>query len=183
LAFRDLVAEYRTLDSDDLAGMQRELARFLPELVDTYGSATAASAADWYDELRDEARVAGRFRAVPVELPGTSRTDALAGWATATTDRPMVLARAAGGLQRIVANASRDTVTLSAARDPAPTRYRRVASGGACSFCLMLAARTDYRSEESASRVGNGRSRGTRAAGQQFHDHCNCAVVPVWPGQ
>ena len=75
-------------------------------------------AADWYDEMRDAQRVKGRFRAIPATLPDSGRTDALAGWAVAPLfqaepDRATTLAKLAGGFQRIVANAARETLVLN----------------------------------------------------------------------
>jgi hypothetical protein len=59
----------------------REMLRdILPALVDTYGQAAGALAADWYDEARDEAGVRGRFRALVADVPDPG-ADALAGWA------------------------------------------------------------------------------------------------------
>ncbi|HEY9353178.1 MAG TPA: hypothetical protein VIP28_08010 [Nocardioides sp.] len=170
LAIRDLVQYFRTLDPDDLAGMQRSLSEALPELVATYGTAAASLAADWYDELRDAAGPSGRtFRAVPAELPDIGRTDALAGWATSTTDRGLVLSRLSGGLQRIVANADRGTVEGSVRSDPADARWARHASANACAFCALLATRgAVYHSEKSAG------------LGAKYHDHCHCVAVPVW---
>ena len=171
LATKALEVRFRRLDLDDLAGMQRTLTAYLPTLVDQFGSAAAAGAADWYDDLRADSPARGRFRAVPANLPGESRTAALAGWATSTTDRPLVLERLAGGVQRIVANADRDTITESARRDPHTVRYARHASANACAFCAMVASRgAVYRSEASAGE------------GRKYHDKCHCIAVPVWDG-
>lgn len=170
LAIRDLARYFRTIGPDDLAEMQRALSAALPELVATYGAAAAALAADWYDELREEAAPRGRmFRAIPAELPDEGRTDSLAGWATATTDLGLVLSRLSGGLQRIVADADRRTVEESARRDPAKARWARHASANACAFCALLATRgAVYHSEKTAG------------MGARYHDHCHCVAVPVW---
>ena len=54
--------------------------------------------------------------------------------------------------------------------DPSGPRWARVPMGAVtCAFCVMLASRGfEYSSEESAGR------------GMQYHDHCDCQIVPAW---
>lgn len=142
----------------------------LPELVAVYGSAAAALAADWYDGLREEAEVAGRFRAIAADLPPGGQTDALARWAvtplfSADPDFAGALGRASGGLQRLVANTGRQTVTGSSIADPRARGWTREGSGE-CDFCQMLIDQGAVYSEASAD--------------FQAHDHCRCAAVPVF---
>lgn len=153
---------------DDFQAARDGLTDVLPELVDTYGSAASALGADWYEESRDAAGVTGRFAAVVAPLPDRGRTDALAGWGTAFADRYDLAAaqqKVAGGLQRIVANADRQTVMESATADPEAKGWKRV-GGGDCGFCQMLISRGAVYSEATA----------------QFksHDNCKCSAVPEW---
>lgn len=171
LANRDLAAMWRQIA--DAAVARDALAEILPLLTAAYGSAAATLAADWYDELRAEKAVRGRFRAIAAELPGAERTDVLARWAVEPlfSDTPdFVLARdkAAGGLQRIIADAGRDTVMQSSIADPQARGWQRVASGG-CGFCSMLAARGAVYSEATVSFGA--------------HDHCRCAATPAFGGE
>lgn len=168
LADADLQALWRQVSSAEVA--REALSDILPQIVDVYGSAAAALAADWYDELRDQSEVAGRFSAIAAEIPGSSRTDALAGWAVGPLfsedpDFDLALGRVAGGLQRIIANAGRDTVTFSSVKDPRARGWQRV-GGGECQFCQMLIDRGAVYSEASADFPS--------------HDHCTCAAEPVW---
>jgi len=149
------------------------LADELPQLVALYGSAAGALAADWYEEARSEASIAGRFRALVADLPDLGRTDSLANWATAPTttgptDLPTALIRVQGGVQRIVADVGRQTISESAVADPQARGWQRVGAGE-CDFCSMLIAR------------GVVYTRGSVDFGS--HDHCKCAAVPAWDGQ
>lgn len=149
------------------------LTAVLPDLVDTYGSAATSLAVDWYAEMRDAAQVAGRFQAIPAELPDLGRTESLAQWASNPlflADAPDVEAaqvKVSGGLQRIIANSDRETVIGSVAADPKAVRWMRVGSDSACGFCRMLLGRGPiYKSETTG--------------GFKSHDHCGCSVAPGW---
>ncbi|MGW3545888.1 VG15 protein [Nocardia niigatensis] len=160
--------------------MRAALMDILPALIDTYGSAAAAFAADWYDNLAEEAELPARFTAVPAELTSTG-AESLAGWTTsalfsevptrgaAQLNFDLARSRLTGGLQLRIANAARDTITGSSIADPRADGWQRVASGGGCGFCQMLAGRgTVY-----------------RKATVDFasHDHCGCTAVPAWGGR
>lgn len=152
---------------------------------DTYADAAAVHAAEWYDDARDDAGAAGSFTAEPVEIPGPARYEALVRWGLVEgTSHDAQLALIVGGLQRIIANAHRVTVLENVARDPAGAKWARKARAGACEFCAMLATRgAAYTSKDAALVVGasnGGRVRGPRMAGQKYHDHCHCLIVPTW---
>lgn len=150
------------------------LAAILPDLVTMYGSAAATLGADYYDELRLAAEVDGRFTAVAARLPDAARTDALAGWAvaplfSAEPDHLAALAKAGGGLQRIIADADRQSVMESSYADPAAQGWQRVTSGSGCSFCSMVAGRGHVYRESSADFAS--------------HDHCHCHAEPAFIGE
>jgi hypothetical protein len=139
----------------------------LPKLVEMYGSAAATLGADWYDELRVAEEVAGSFTAVTAELPDPGRTYALAGWGAAEAVKNPVtaLTLVTGGLQRIIANADRQSVTISAVEDPRSSGWKRVGRGrGGCDWCQMLIGRGAVYSEATAQ--------------FESHDHCFCTAVP-----
>lgn len=168
LAETDLKVLWRQASS--ATGARNLLARALPDLVSVYGSAAATLAADWYDEVRDHSKVPGKFRAIAAELPDRGRTDALAGWAVTplfskNPDFDAALTLASGGFQRIIANAGRDTVTVSSVRDPRARGWQREGAGG-CEFCQMLIGRGAVYTEASAD--------------FESHDHCQCAAAPVF---
>lgn len=202
LAFADIAELLRQIRNGDQA--REALMDLLPMLTATYGAAAATLAADWYDDLRDDADASGRFTAIPAE-PVMDKTEPLARWAagpmfTAEPDVTATISRASGGLQRIIADTDRDTIMASVQSDPAPTGYRRSASTSGCAFCKMLATRgATYNSAASASTVsGRGtalssnqqrrlgrraegiKGRGTQSVGSKYHDHCKCVAEPVW---
>ncbi len=184
LQLRNGVASLAALASRDLAALwsvvatavqaRDALTEVLPALVDKYGSAAAALAADWYDDLRDEAGARGRFLAVPVEL-GDMGAVALAGLGVGplfAADPDWVSAQSliAGGLQRRIANAARHTITASSVADPGASGWQRVGRGGSsCAFCRMLISRGSVYTEARADFAS--------------HDSCNCGAVPAWDGQ
>lgn len=170
LAAGDLRALWRSVNTAEEA--REALEDVLPALVSTYGVASAALAADWYDELRDELNVDGRFAAIVADLDDLGG-DTLARWGVGPLFTPEPDWRRAqtlieGGLQLRIANASRETVRLSSLEDPRARGWQRSASGG-CSFCQMLAARGAVYSESTVS--------------FSAHDHCRCIAVPAFDGQ
>lgn len=177
---RSGAASLSTLAQSDLWGLWRSvrtaaeareaLSDVLPALVTTYGTASAAFAADWYDELRDEVGAGGRFFAITAAV-NEQGADVLARWGVGPLfdgDPDWGAARTlvAGGLQRRIANAARETVTLSSVEDPQTRGWQRVTSGDACEFCSMLASRGTVYSEHTADFAS--------------HDHCNCHATPAF---
>lgn len=146
----------------------------LPRLVAVYGAAAATLAADWYEDFREQADIDSRFRAITAELPDVGRTDALTRWGIsplfkAEPDFASALTLVSGGLQRIVANAGRQTITQSSIDDPAAEGWQRVGSGKDCEFCAMLIGRGAVYRESTATFAS--------------HDHCSCSAAPAFSGQ
>lgn len=166
LAANDLAALWRQVSNAVEARIALE--DVLPALLETYGQAAAAVAADWYDEARLAAGVGGAFTAIPADL-GDQAGDALALWATSRgTDLTAVRALVEGGMQRRITSWSRETVMGSALADPRADGWQRVGAGS-CAFCAMLIGRGSVYSESSADFAA--------------HDHCNCAAVPAFDGE
>lgn len=153
------------------AAAREQLQVILPALMDYYGPAAGTFAADWYDETRFENGIDGQFRSSLADLPDLARTESLARWAVEPLaknpdDFATVLTKAQGGLQRIVANAGRDTIAGSSVRDPRAKGWHRVGSGHSCEFCIML--------------IGRGEVYREATAFFDAHDHCNCSAEPAW---
>jgi hypothetical protein len=156
-----------------------DIETFTADLVATYGDAAALAAADWYDELRAEAGVAGRFRARMADPAPPGQAAAVARWAAgplfgARPDPGQALEHLSGGVQRLVLQPGRQTIADSVDLDPADARWARVPSGATtCAFCRLLASRgAAYHSEEDAGGLAN-----------SYHSKCDCVPTPVWPGQ
>lgn len=144
----------------------RILEEILPELIRQYGLAASTVAAEYYDAVRDEAMVTGGFRALPQE-PAAGGTDSLIHWALGQATSPEAFyGLLMGGLQRRIANASRETVMRSAVADPRAQGWMRIGVGH-CGFCAMLIGRgAVYRSESTVSFAA--------------HDDCNCNYAPAF---
>ena len=70
--------------------------------------------------------------------------------------------------------------------DPTFRRWRRIPSPGACSFCLMLASRSDYTTRDAATYAGgsSGRRKSSKQeSGTKFHESCRCTVGMVAEGR
>jgi len=165
-AANDLAALWRQVSN--LAEAEQALNDVLPQLIRTYGEAAAAFAADWYDEARTVAEVAGSFTAAPADL-GNQGAAALSGWAlNRGADPAEVLFWVQGGASRRVLNWSRETVMGSALGDPAADGWQRVGVGE-CAFCALLIGRGAVYSEATADFAS--------------HDKCQCSAVPAFGGR
>lgn len=177
---RSGVRSLTTLANHDLAGLWRSVSTaaqarealqdVLPALVATYGAAAGTLAADWYDEARIKAGARGSFTAIPAETTSAG-TDELARWGIgplfgSEPDFAAALTLVQGGLQRRIANVSRQTVTYSAIQDRAARGWARAGSGSACDFCSMLLDRGAVYTEATAD--------------FESHDHCGCVAVPAF---
>lgn len=73
----------------------------------------------------------------------------------------------------MISDALRSQTQRSIRRDPTNPYWARVPQGKSCAFCIMLAGRGfTYSSEEAAGGEGN-----------QYHDDCNCRIIPSWGKQ
>lgn len=166
LAKREIADALKLVDIGDAAAVADVIYTYVPVIAERYGLAAGTLAADWYDEMRDAAEVAGYFRAHPAELPDMGRYQALAGWAASKDD---VEALVLGGVQRIIANAHRETVMRSAFADPKAAGWARFARGAeTCGFCYMLVSRGAVYTDRTA-KFGS-------------HDWCDCGAGPIWKG-
>lgn len=165
-ANRDLHGLWRQVSN--AAEAQVALNDILPALIQTYGSAAATLAANWYDDLRLKVGVGGSFTAIPADIPDVG-AHALVGWAlNEATDLTALQALIGGGVQRRIANFSRDTVTVSSVADPKASGWQRTGSGE-CDWCNVL--------------IGRGAVYREATADFAAHDHCKCSAVPAWGGQ
>lgn len=153
---------------DDYAVAQELLNDVLPALIEEYGSAAALVAAEWYDELRVEKEVPGRFQAppAPVRDPGAA---ALAGYARSrATSLDSMAGLVSGGVQKRILNVSRQTVMSSSVADPRARGWMRVGVGN-CAFCRLLISRGAVYTEDTVNFGA--------------HDNCGCQAAPSWGGR
>lgn len=104
LAERDLAALWATVAT--AAQARQALNDILPALVETYGMAAGAIAADWYDEARAKAGVGRAFYAEPIPVTPAGAPK-LTTWALGvSTDLDNARSLVAGGVQRRLANST-----------------------------------------------------------------------------
>ena len=204
LAFREVNNLLSFLGDADPVTIRNSLVQMLPEVIRPYITASGNLAATWYEDLR-AAAVGGTFYATASGELNKVRLDALVGYGVQPLfgqSTSTVLSLLGGGVQRMIAGASRDTIYDNVMSDRVRVGFTRIPRAGCCAFCGMLASRgAVYRSESSAGGVvgrgvdasvtrgkvgGQGKgvkARGGRALGEnKYHDFCHCVAAPVFAG-
>lgn len=168
LAQRDLLTFWRQFDLTDAVKVRDGLMDVLPGIIDDYHLSAATVAADWYDLQRYELGATKRFQAIMAKPPTEARGDVMARWGVGSmfsadpeAAAPTVLSKIAGGLQRAILFGARDTITISAAKDPARVGWVRVGNGG-CDWCAQYLDGEVHYSE---------------GYGFDAHDWCQCDAV------
>jgi hypothetical protein len=145
----------------------------LPDLIAMHADNAGLFTANWYDEIDPTSS----FRAKPMfDIPPEQVTKAI-DWALYAPGEEPPIIRLTGSSQRLVRQASRETVVNNAAKEG--VRWARYAKPTACAFCRLLATRGAgdpnqkwlYHSEKSAG-----------GEGHSYHDHCECVPVAVRAG-
>ena len=151
--------------------MRAALLDITPSLVLTYADGTSALAADWYDDLRDDAAPAKRFQAEPVVVDRSEKVARLVVWASEPLFAPepamdQVALRLLPDVQKEIVRPARDTITTNTKRDPSAVGWRRISSGSGCKFCRMLADRGAVYKVDTARFAS--------------HGHCHCTAAPAF---
>lgn len=163
-----------------------------PLILDEYAPASATLALDWFGELRDESNARRRFVATPRLTVTDGDVAAIVARATADVvdlrreieaEAESIFAEASlaveAEMERLVADAFRDTITGNAQDDPESAGWKRFARPEACKFCLMLAARGAVYTRETARFAAHGAlMRGGRKGG-----NCMCIAGPEFGGK
>lgn len=169
LVEQDLAAFFATLDLGKPEKARGELLAFLPALVQTYGQIAATVAADWYDTVRADENIPGRFRALTVIPDETAAIDATVRRAAGDlfTDNPQAaLLSLTGPAGKYALAGGRASIIRSSVADPQASGWSRATRSGSCAFCRMLAGRGAVYRRDSVDFAS--------------HAHCNCAAVPSW---
>lgn len=141
-------------------------------LIGYYAEGSAALAVDFYDESRSKARAKGRFAAEPVILDRVVAIRRGLAWAVeplSTENEQAAIDRLTDIMRSEVVRPYRDTVIGNRLRDKESVGYKRIASGGACGFCRMLAGRGAVYKQATAYFAS--------------HGNCQCTVQPWFRGQ
>lgn len=202
LAISDLNALLRQIGTADPVATRDALLEAYPQLVDRYAAVAGEVTATWYEQVRPNSGYAvaqGSVDAAQTNQLIRYGVRPLFGVGEAT-----VLSLLGGSLQRLIAGASRDTVSGNVDRERSTgtkVTWARVPQAGCCAFCALLASRgAVYGSEKAATGVvgrgmerqlrtdslgrtsyrgGGVKARGAAAIGTQYHDFCRCAAAPV----
>ena len=157
-------ALWSDVQGSDPAVVRNAFLDAMPQIVDTYGTASAEVAAEYFESLtgipadpsdsldRDQIESAVRYQAGKL-------------W---TTDKAAFITGLMGDADKFVKAFGRDTIYSNG--DRRGVRYARIPSGSkTCAFCMVLASRDAvYLSRKSAGGDGN-----------SYHGDCDCTVTPV----
>ena len=168
----DIAAFFYGWDVTDPADMRDALLEIVPSLVREYGDLAGTAAAEWYEELRTGA-VGGSYNAVLADgVPDAAVEGSVRGAAGELfgDNASRVLELLNGAVQRHIMQVARETVRRNVGQDRSRPRFARVPTGReTCAFCLLLASRGwVYHTAETAGSQEN------------WHDFCDCMVVPEW---
>jgi len=174
----DLDTIWGRLDLTNYKLAEAALTETIQAVADKYGSIGATVTADWYDQMRYDNDVTGRFFALAQDTAPASQIESITSYAVnqglwkQNPGATFTILNAA--LDRLIKQPGRQTLLESTRRDPARPRYARVPMGlNPCAFCRMLASRGYvYATRETAWRSGDG-----------YHGDCHCQPIPQWgPG-
>jgi hypothetical protein len=143
----------------------------VPGIVGYYSEGSAALAADFYEDARDEAGVTRRFVADVVILDRTVRIRRGVAWASeplSVDDDALALSRFTELVRSETTRPYRDTILENRRRDPEAAGWKRITSGAACGFCKMLAAKGAVYKKATAYFAA--------------HGSCTCTCAPVFRG-
>lgn len=174
MAERDLIGLFATLDLSRPELVRDALLEITPILVREYGDLAAAVTAEWYEEVRAASVGRSGFAAETVAAASVEKIEGSVRWAAQGLfgdDPESTLSALSGAMQRHISYSSRETVRRNVFMDPKRPMFARVPTGAkTCAFCSMLASRGFvYHSEATAGDESN-----------EYHDDCNCQVVPEW---
>lgn len=163
LAEADVRVLWRSLS--DARDAKAALMDLLPDVVETYGLASSALAADFYDDLRAERGVRGGFTAIVPEIPRAGSEGLVASALAEAKDSEAFQSLVLGRVQKRIANGARNVVTTSSIADPHAAGWMRIGAGG-CDFCAMLVSRGAVYTESSVEFAA--------------HDWDQCGAAPAF---
>lgn len=142
-----------------------------PEVTAGYVLGSSALAADWYDELREEARPRTRHLTIVPEWQRAEKYGRALAWATEPLAADVVSLDEARSRLSVVTEYEvfggfTETTTANLRQDADARGWKRNARGDACKLCQMLASRGAV----------------YRAATARFatHTNCRCVAVPTF---
>jgi hypothetical protein len=150
--------------------------QMLPVIIDQHAQAAGLYTAHWYDGIEP----GGKFQAKPmVDIPPEQIAKSI-DWALYAPGEEPTASRLTGSSQRMVRNASRDTIIGNAAKEN--VRWARYAKPTACAYCRALAMRGSGREDQKWLYHTEQSAIYRKSDGEKYHTHCECEPVPVRGG-
>ena len=153
--------------------VRSDLLDIAPTVIFTYTDGSSALAADWYDDVREEASPPKLYLAEPFVADRSQKVHNMVAWASQPLfdgeGMDKVALRLLPEAQKEIARPFRDTITTNTHRDPASVGWRRIASGSGCKWCRALADKGAIFKESTARFAA--------------HSHCHCSAAPVFDGE
>lgn len=169
-------AIWAQMDTSDPFAIRDALLVTTPAVIDTYGAASAAASAEWYEYLRDQQGLTSPHTTLAADtipheaILARTRFGARHLWG----DDPDATRRFIENMVAdYVAQPGRDTIVQNTASDVSHPGWARVPTGReTCAFCLMLASRGAMYDSEKSARY--------KRSGGRYHGRCDCVATPVW---
>ncbi len=160
-------------------------------LVTQFSQASRVMASDYYVNVRQAAGVPGTVRLPSVELPPPSMVDAGIDWAMRDFVKKTeadIVAKVEAAMAKAVLDVAREQVVEAVDGDDKAFGFRRVPRPDACYWCISLATRRSTRGSDGHQHMGVYKSRASagqlppneRGEVNRYHNHCHCAVEPVF---
>lgn len=170
---RDLSRAWAAMDLSNPRQARDDLLQVVDALGSRGDSDARVLAMEWYEDVREKVGGLPRYTARAGGHPNHDRMIATARWAAGGLwgDNPdQVKELMEQAMDRWQWAAANDAIVFNAVNDKSCRRWARVPSGAkTCAFCTMLASRGWV--------YATYRSAGGEAA-HQFHEGCDCLVVP-----
>lgn len=172
LAIATVVEITELLKDRPVPELAYQLRLTLPPVADQFANVAATISTQYYNDARLVAPVETVYVATPV-IPDTNaplQSSIGYGISRLTVDGNYDTFQSilAGSMQRVVSSGDRTTIENNITRDPSGQMYERIATPGACSFCLTMAAVVQLQRSPDA---------------KKYHDFCRCQVRAVFDGQ
>lgn len=171
-----------SLEINNLEATTPSFVQQVAALVQQFGKASAAIAAQNYVLRRREAGIGGRVNVRPAKPPAIGAVDTGVRWAikglySKEPDVASAKTLVQGVAERGVLDTGRNTLLDAIANDKRAKGWARETEPGACSFCLLLAVRGAVYREHSFT---NANFKFSGPGAFKSHNSCRCNLVPVF---
>ena len=162
------MALWPRLDHTTMESLKASLVRYMPALIDEYGTAMAVLTAEWYDISRESVIP---YTATTSRGETGKTVSKAVNYAFSDSFKGDVTGYLAGAAVRGVMDYQRATIIDNVERDPWAKGYISVSRPNACAFCQVksIASYHEFRGRKLQSRIFQ----------NAWHDDCRCTLQPV----